>query len=243
MPAPATVVALHPGGFGTSYWDDVKACVPELAFVTPHLGLIADEVGGDGAALMDALEAQLPDGPCIFAGVSLGTLFAVELAARCGQRTRGVFLLSGGPAIEDMGWLDKLKGMMSFLGDAFDPAFATSLTNVLLYRGGARFAKLSERVRASLLAEAGPRSVSLGRAVLTRPRLMQEALEHIRAPIEVWLGRYDPSIEDGWRSEWAAHGKVTVVEETSHHIPLEAPERVAAELRRLGGDAAPTIGR
>ena len=235
MATRTTVLALHAGALDPSSWSEVESLAPEFDFVTPHMGRLAEEVQGSLGRLVERLAALVPNGPVLVAGCSIGARIALEVAAHLGPRTQGLAFIAGGPVEEDEAYIQFLRGVRSFLVEAFDPSQIPSMVAVTLYRFGPRFAEAAAKVTAMLEREAGQNTAALGQSFKTLPRRPVELLARFDAPIEVLFGRYDPVLLSHWPKEWSRvrRTRVTVLQNAAHQITLEAPEEVVGALRRL----------
>ncbi len=203
--------------------------------MTPHLGRLAEQVEGSFSAFIERLAAFVPEGPVLVAGCSIGARIALEVAALLGPRTHGLAMISGGPVNEDEAFLQFLRGLRSFMVDAFDVSQIPSLTAVMMYRFGPRYGEAAAKASAMLEREGGRRTAALGQFFDALPHRPVELLAQHDAPIEVLFGRYDPLLHSHWLEEWSQvrRTRVTVLQNAAHQITLEAPEEVAAALRRL----------
>jgi pimeloyl-ACP methyl ester carboxylesterase len=235
MPPGISVLALHAGALDPSSWSDVEALAPELEFVTPHLGRLAEEAQGRFQGFVERLAARVPEGPVVVAGCSIGARIALAVAAHLGPRTHGLLLISGGPVEEDEAYLQFIRGLRSFMVDAFDASQIPSLTPVMMYRFGPRFSESAARVSAMLEREGGQKTAALGQFFEALPERPVDLLGRFEAPIEVMFGRYDPLLHSHWPEEWnrVKRARVSVLQNAAHQITLEAPEEVVEALRRL----------
>jgi len=237
-PRSPRVYALHGGGTTPALWNPLRRVAPDLPLVTPDLNRIARRIGATPSygQVVDALLEEAPEGPLVLAGATLGARFAVSLGARLGDRLRGMLLLMPLDADEEASFLAKFAGLRRFLVEGYNERYRETAIPVMLHRWSPRFHEASQELRAILDEGAGPAAAPLAHAssVLDEPAALQ--LRRIRAPVDVRFGAADPVFEPALAASWRRQPAVRSVEilpEVSHQIPLEVPERIAADLRRL----------
>lgn len=237
MPEALPILALHGGGVTPALWDPVRAVAPELEIVAPDLNRIAAGLpaGADFDSLADAVVAVAPAGPLVLTGVGMGSRLSLLVAERIAS-TAGVLLMAAGAPHEDEAYVNMARGYRSFLADAFKEELIPTLLPVMLYSWGPRYRQAARELKAMFLEACGQPAIPLARVMAIFGPFLQHRLHRIEAPIELLYGKadavFDPRAAALWR-QLPQVRSVEVLEKASHMIPLDAPEEVAARLRRL----------
>jgi pimeloyl-ACP methyl ester carboxylesterase len=210
---------------------------------------LADHVA-DALAVLDDAEVER----AVVMGWSAGAGVACELALRCPDRVAGLLLVAGGPG-------DPYRGMFGVLGLPAGVRRALASVAVQAVRGaGPVLNAVLHRVPVNVVTAALARHsgmlrpasrtedvVAAGRRFLSHDwgwygelawALAGEPapdLSGLSCPVTVLLGRYDLLADPRHvaRSVGALPQATIRVLPTSHFVPLEAPDDVAAELALL----------
>lgn len=234
-----TIWAFHPAGSTPALWEPVRRADPELVWDTPDLNAISSALPASASyrQLIDELLDLAPSGPLVIVGAGFGARIGLSLAARLEERVRATYLVTPTPVVEDEAFLAKLAGLRRLLVDGFSEAQVVTLVPVMLFRWGPRYAAASRELEAILRAGLGDKGAAYGRICLVLDEQPANWLHLVRGPIEVIFGSTDPIFEakdaEGWRQQGIR--SVEVLPGVSNQPPLEIPDRVAADLRRLTG--------
>ncbi|MGI9004623.1 MAG: alpha/beta fold hydrolase [Streptosporangiaceae bacterium] len=244
------LVLLHgQPGLG-SEWDQVTAGLPGrfrvLAPDRPGHGSSAQPGGGldvNAAAVLAQMDARGID-RAVLAGHSYGGGVALRVAAIAPGRVEALVLLAsvGPDCLNGWDWLlaAPLAGpFLSRMGWQLTPWFARAMMRLFAIRPG-REAAIRRHVNTYVWGCTGWRNGPLWRTFLTEQRaLMVEAAglagaaRSVRVPALVVSDTSDPMVP--FRTAQALVGlipdaRLHVIEGAGHHLPLRAPEEVAAQV-------------
>lgn len=246
-----TRVALLHGAYGAPQdWDGAVAASGTDARLLhlPDGGAIPEsiEVNEVWEHVVDALVeqvAQLPPGPVVVGGYSLGARLALAVALRPAvrPRLRGLLLVAGTAGLED----PAARARRAVVDDeraawlARDPrAFLDDFWTLPLFAGLAdhpgRRALLDDRIARASASPAGLARLMRGLSV-GRMTPLWAALPSLRVPVVVVNGARDADyVATGHRLVSALpDARAVVIEGAGHALLLEAPSAVGAALSDL----------
>jgi len=236
------ILAFHAGATTPAHWDPVRAAAPELRFHVPDMNRTALALPPDAryGDLIEALVEQAPPGPLVLAGATFGARIALSVAVRLGSAVRAIYLLTPTTPDESPEFLTMLAGMRRFAVESRSEERIATQVAMMIHRYGPRFARASAELAAHLREGA-----RLGHAFARISAQLDEPpirwIDRIAAPIEIRFGGADPLIQPVFVEPWRAVSQVRSLEiwpNVGHQIALEAPDRVAADLRRLVAETA-----
>lgn len=237
---------VHGNAGSAAVWARVLALLPDVgarALDLPGFGGARDEEPAPGDLLDVFVEpvvsaAQVASSPVVLAGNGIGAVLCAHAARRLGDACRGVLMigpvgLRGGHA--RLGWMSRSRAGAAVLRVLGVTAFG---------RGrflGDQLAKPRADVEAArILCTALLQARGFHRlARLNRPESLA-GLRGLRCPVTVLWGASDGVLPASRASEFLTHlpdhARLETVAGASHALPLERPDLVAAEIRRLAGD-------
>lgn len=215
-----TLVLLHALPFGGAMWDALTARLePGCAVVAPDLADLGESIVDWGAAVLDLV----PAGPLTVVGCSVGGSCAVEVAIRAPRRVRHLVLIGTKP------------------GHRPEPELRDEALRVLATEG---LAAAWERWWDPLL---GPDTAPAVRAAARAQALAQDVTAVARAvrafhgrpdrsdwpraascPVDVVEGAHDRPARARELTAALPAGRLHVVPDVGHYVPIEAPARLAA---------------
>ncbi|WP_373045811.1 alpha/beta fold hydrolase [Vulgatibacter sp.] len=232
---PATIVALHAAAVTPAMWDEVRQAAPDLEFLAPDLIALTERGDGTLAHLVQDLAAQLPEGPLVLLGASIGAHIALELAAVLGDRVRGTVMVAPGPPTLDAEFLERARGLERIVRHAWSPAVGKSLIPLLVYPFGPDYATIAARVE-RMLALAAERSATL---LGMSPALHRaaELLPLVSGPVRVLIAgaNSNPVVGVGLAEAWRGvlGSAVEKIPDASEFLPMEKPDAVVDAIRAL----------
>jgi pimeloyl-ACP methyl ester carboxylesterase len=260
--APVLLIHGQPG-LGRD-WDLVSERLSGYRLVVPDrpgYGRSAgDAIGiGDNADAMARVLVERRAEPAIVVGHSYGGGVAILLAARHPGLVAGLVLVGSVGRADSVNGLDRVLAL-PVVGEAFSAAGLFTLGHVLprlRWAAGERRHPTFAWLRASL-PDAGYVEVSsrfgrrVWRSFVTEQRILlreigtvEEALRSVRAPTVVISGSWDlvvpPSVSASVAAAIAGSELVTVAR-VGHFVPRDAPDVVAAAVRRVAGRAPAASG-
>ncbi|WP_120994727.1 alpha/beta fold hydrolase [Stutzerimonas urumqiensis] len=207
-----------------------------LAEQAPHLAVdvfpLPSEPEPD--AWLEVLEAQLPEDSWL-AGWSLGGMLAAQLAARRGERCRGLITVASNPVFRaNESWP---AAMPADVFDTFFEAFRLDAEEtlkrfcVLTSRGGYDARTLARQLQVTL-AEQSPAALDAGLQLLARLDV-RAALADFRGPQLHLFAERDALVPIAAAEalvDVVPDAEVAVLDGAGHGLPLERADDVAATL-------------
>jgi pimeloyl-ACP methyl ester carboxylesterase len=244
------LVLLHgQPGLG-SEWDQVAAGLPErfnpLLPDRPGHGSSTQAGGGlddNAAAVLAQMDARGIE-RAVLVGHSYGGGVALRVASVAPSRVEALVLLAsvGPDCLNGWDWLlaAPLAGpLCSLAGWQLTPWFGRALMRVFASRQG-REAAIRRHVNIYVWGYAGWQHGPLWRTFLTEQRALMgeaaglaDAARAVRVPALVISDRRDPMVPFKTAQALASlipDARLHVIEGAGHHLPLRAPEEVAAQI-------------
>lgn len=230
------IVALHGGGVDGRLWELVAQRLPDVELLAPDLVPIAIEAEVRAERLLELLAAKIPGGrEAVVTGCSVGSVLACGLAAKLGQRTRGLLVLAPGPVDADQDFAEKIGGLSELLGTEATPELADAILPIMASPFGPYAAEAIPRLRRMLPSNLGPSARPL-MDVAAGMKPAAEYLAEVRCPVRTMFGALDTFPSANWIESWRqrlGRENVTVLAGSCHQLPLERPDAVAEALSEL----------
>lgn len=227
-------LTLLPGwAFGPAALQPLAEALQEQA---PHLAVTIASLPlqEDPHRWLDVLDEQLPDEGWL-AGWSLGGMLAAQLAARRGERCRGLICLASNPVFRACG--DWPTAMDAEIFDTFHEAFRLDAEEtlkrfaVLTARGGYDARTLARQLQVSL-DDQPPAVLDAGLQLLATLD-GRTALADFDGPQLHLFAARDALVPAAAAEALLSHvpdAEIAVLDAASHGVPLERPDDVAASL-------------
>jgi 3-oxoadipate enol-lactonase len=230
------IVFLHPVGMNAAFWQPLIAHLPSqyraLAIDLRGHGDSDSSVGDfsldDMAADVVELVSELGNGPCIFAGCSMGGMVAQGVALQAPELVRALVLMNTGHTLPaagrnamDQRAADSRKGMPVILQATIDRWFSPEFRSAS--------PATVDAVRAHLLTCDPVIHSRAWRAI--RDLDYESRLGEIRSPVLVMTGSADMSTPPALSQAMVKHfanGIYREIPGAAHMAPLERPELLAA---------------
>jgi len=241
MPLP-TLIFLHALGMSAASWALVRerlGNVPTVALDLPGFGANSAGGTGDVAAMVAAVRPVVAEaGRCVLVGHSMGGKIATILAAETGDAVAGVVLVAASPPAPEpmdearrarmIGWFAD-GGIAAADAAAFvDANCAAPLPQALRDRAIADVVRSDRAAWTGWLARGSREDWRARVGTLAMPALIVAGAED---------GDLDEAAQRRLNLPHYPAGRVEVVAEAAHLIPLEQPDRLAAliadHLRRI----------
>jgi pimeloyl-ACP methyl ester carboxylesterase len=233
-----SVLLLHHFGGSARTWDEVHARLLDVETEALDLPGFGDAAGMPGpytvAAYADFVEARLPRGPLVLVGHSMGGKVALALAARQPAGLSGLLLVAPSPPTPEPIADDVRAKLITGWGDQDE--MSRTLATITAH-------SLADPLRALAVAD----MVRAGRAAWTawltsgsRTDISGE-IGTINVPVTILSGSADAVLPTALLhrevAERLSGSALLPIPGAGHLLPLEAPDAVAAAIRRLIAEA------
>ncbi|WP_373045809.1 alpha/beta fold hydrolase [Vulgatibacter sp.] len=242
------VLALHGSAATAALYRDVSTTAHELDLVAPDLVALTLAVGGRLGSLLRALAGIVPEGPVLLTGCGVGANIALELAAQLGDRVRGVLLTSPLPLRPDAVYRERTRQFARLLAAEMGVDEVLAWTPIMVHRDGLRGRRAAQQAEAMLRIAATVSCAPLVQLGADFPD-GNLALKRLVAPVRALFAAecINPFLGETLIADWTkalGPGAVELIAQTRHWLPIEAPEKIVAELRAFAAappriDAAP----
>lgn len=232
MPVP-TLIFLHALGMSAATWRPVRERLGGIASVAidlPGFGAAADKGSGDVAEMMDAVRAVVAQiGTCVLVGHSMGGKITTLIAADAGPAVAGVVLVAASPPSPEPMDEARRQAMIDWFADG-----QISDADAAAFVDANCAGRLPSPLRNQAIAEVRRSRRAAWIGWLTRGSREDWAVRVGTLPMPALIVA---GAEDGDLGEAAQRrlnlphypaGRVEVVADAAHLMPLEQPDRLAA---------------
>ncbi|KUJ84262.1 alpha/beta hydrolase [Microbulbifer flavimaris] len=209
-------------------WQGLLRQLPDVT--TQHLAIPA---GDTVAALVTGLAARLPEQPVDLFGFSLGGYLAAALATTHPDRIRRLFICSNTPCALPEDELKQRRQLLHWVKSHGYSGISDRKIAAMLGPASRGRADIAETMRAM--------DASLGEAALlsqlgstSEREDLADAIAVLSLPVTLCFGEYDALVTRSWieaLQRQRADLRVREIPEAGHMLPLERPDRLAAEVQ------------